>query len=92
MHAYILQQPGWSKPPLARWGARGWIPPALLISFMQIAHKSDACVLFGMSSMCTWYMVHGMRYEVRGMWYVVQGTECVVRGTRYKVQNTLYDY
>ncbi len=88
MHAYIVQQPGWSKPP---W--QGGVPgAALLISFMQIAHKSDACVLFGMPSMCTWYMVHGMRYEVRGIWYVVQGTECVVRGTRYKVQNTLYDY
>ncbi len=72
----------------ARRGSRGWVPPALLISLMQIAHKSDACVLFDMPSMCTWYMVHGMRYEVRGIWYVVQGTECMVQGTRYKVQNT----
>ncbi len=58
---------------------------------LQIAHKFDACVLFGMPSMCTWYVVHGVRYEVRGMWYVVQGTEYVVRGTRYEMQNT-YDY
>jgi len=59
---------------------------------LQIAHKFDACALFSMPGMCTWYMVHGMRYEVRGMWYVVQGTEYLVRGTRHKVQNTLYDY
>ena len=59
---------------------------------MQIAHKSDACALFGLPSMCMWYVVHGMRYEVRGMWYVVQGTKYVVRGTRHQVQNTLYDY
>jgi hypothetical protein len=57
-----------------------------------IAHKSDACALFGMPSMCMWYVVHGMRYEVRGMRYVVHGTRYVVRGTRYEVQNTLYDY
>jgi hypothetical protein len=80
------------QSPMARWGARGWIPPALLISLMQIAHKFDACVLFGMPSVCMRYMVHGMRYEVRGMRYVVHGTEYVVRGTRYEVQNTLYDY
>ncbi len=59
---------------------------------LQIAHKFDAYALFGMPGMCTWYVVHGVRYEVRGMWYVVQGTEYVVRGTRYEVQNTLYDY
>ncbi len=59
---------------------------------LQNAHKFDACALFGMPSMCTWYVVHGMRYEVRGTWYVVQGTKYVVRGTRYQVQNTLYDY
>ena len=64
-------------------------PWILLISLMQIAHKFDACVLFGIPSVCMWYMVHGMRYEVRGMWYVVQGTGYVVRGTRYEVQNTL---
>ncbi len=51
---------------------------------LQIAHKFDACALFGMPGMCTWYMVHGMRYEVRGMWYVVQGTEYVALGTRCK--------
>jgi hypothetical protein len=77
------------KAPLARWGARGWIPPALLISLMQIAHKFDACVLFGIPSVCMWYMVHGMRYEVRGMRYVVHGTKYVVQGTRYEVQYTL---
>ena len=55
---------------------------------MQIAHKFDACVLFGMPSVCMWYMVHGMRYEVRGMRYVVHGTKYVVRGTMYEVQNT----
>ncbi len=56
---------------------------------MQVAHKFEACVLFGMPSMCTWYMVHGMRYEVRGTRYMVQGTEYVVRGTKYEVQSTL---
>jgi len=45
-----------------------------------------------MLNMCMWYVVHGMRYEVRGMWYVVQCTKYMVRGTRYEVQNTLYDY
>jgi hypothetical protein len=59
---------------------------------LQIAHKFDACDLFGMPGMCTWYMVHGMRDEVRGMWYMVQGTKYVVRGTRQEVQNTVYDY
>ena len=59
---------------------------------LQTAHKFNACAPFGMPGMCTWYVVHGMRYEVRGMWYVVQGTEYVVQGTRHEVQNTLYDY
>jgi hypothetical protein len=77
------------QSPLARWGARGWIPLALLISLMQIAHKFDACVLFGMHSACMRYMVHGMRYEVRGMRYMVHSTEYVVRGTRYQWCKTL---
>ncbi len=80
------------QSPPGKVGCRGWIPPALLISLMQIAHKFDACVLFGMPSVYMWYMVHGMRYEVRGMRYVVHSTKYVVQGTRYEVQNTLYKY
>ena len=57
---------------------------------LQIAHKFDACALFGMPGMCTWYMVHGMRYEVRGMRYVVQSMGYVVRGMECSVQSALY--
>jgi hypothetical protein len=43
-----------------------------------------------MPGMCTWYVVHDMRYEVRGMRYVVQSTGYVVRGMECSVQSALY--
>jgi hypothetical protein len=66
-------------------------------SVCKYTHASNSSQIrclcpFCMLNMCMWYVVHGMRYEVRGMWYVVQCTKYMVRGTRYEVQNTLYDY
>jgi len=49
-----------------------------------------ACALVGMPGMCTWYVVHDMRYEVRGMRYVVQSMGYVVRGMECSVQSALY--
>jgi hypothetical protein len=101
---YITWEPVGSEPPCHKGSWWGLHTPCTNFTqkknelcfentcMLQIAHKFDACALFGMPGMCTWYMVHGMRYEVRGMWYVVQGTEYVALGTRHEVQNTLYDY
>ncbi len=93
---YITWEPVGSEPPCHKGSC---IPLAPILQkngmssgILQIAHKFDKCALVGMPGMCTWYMVHAKRYEVRGMWYVVQGTEYLVRGTRYEVQNTLFDY
>ena len=44
----------------------------------------------GMPDVCMWYVVLGMRYEVRGMRYVVQSTGYVVRGMECIVQSALY--
>ena len=42
-----------------------------------------ACALVGMPGMCTWYVVHDMRYEVRG--YEVRGAKYGICGTWHGV-------
>jgi hypothetical protein len=93
---YITWVPVGSEPPCQKgswWGlhtpctnfTQKWNELCFVNTRMlQNSHKFNAWALFGMPSMCTWYVVHGMRYEVRGTWYVVQGTKYVVRGTRCK--------
>jgi hypothetical protein len=79
------------KPPPARWGVGGWIPPALLYLLSKSSQIFFVFVPVGMPDVCMWYVVLGMRYEVRGMRYVVQGTRYGTRGTETVCGAPLFD-
>ncbi len=93
---YKTWEPVGSEPPCQKGSWWGLHTPCTNVSqkwnelcfvnkrMLQIAHKFNACALFGMPGMCTWYMVWGMKCEVCGTWCKVRSTWCEARGTRFK--------